>query len=276
LLLQPYKLLGHKSAKLTINTSYAILKSRRVLGRGGFCVVFKAHLILNGEKHFVALKKAIRRESQPTGYCTETLAQLRNEHSVLLAFAKCSCENLPRLFNTEWTWKDDEPYLISLPIGVPLPFYAKSLSPKIRRDTLYTLLKQLNAGLSAALNLGYCHTDLRSDNVLFVDEKFVIIDWGLACKPDGIFHQYRNGINFYHDDIVEAYTNNEPFEKFQAKYDRFSAKCVAYAFVEKNLPWSNILKEDVSDFKTFKDLRKSCLKIYFAKAIIKKKYEEAT
>lgn len=188
------------------------------------------------------------------------ISQLIVENEVLKAFASTTCEFLPRLYNAQWKVSKEFPYIVSQPKGIPLLYFMKSLSSKERKSTMTTLYQNLLNGLEAALEVGFCHTDLRPDNVVVVREIFVIIDWGLATRQHTRFHKYRAGIDFYHDEIV---CNSVDALLFKTEFDKFSAKCIAYYFAERRTPWTKI-REAQGDADTgFIVERHRCLSRYF-------------
>ena len=121
------------------------------------------------------------------------------------------------------------------------------------------LYRNLIEALGAALKVGFCHTDLRPDNVVVVGETFVVIDWGLATPPDTQFHEHRAGIDFYHDEIVITEVEDAPL--FKPEFDKFSAKCIAYFFAKISIPWTKFWDEDDGG-TSFIDERSKCLSMY--------------
>lgn len=236
------------------------LKLKKVLGKGGFCVAFTATVKeTQKEKVGVVVKKPIIPLSKSLEEIQISLSQLVLENEALRAFASTSCEFLPRLYNAQWEVSNDFSYIVSQPEGLSLPYYAAMLRKKERKKQMVILYQNMIQGLDAAYNAGYCHTDLRPDNVIVVGKTFVIIDWGLATKPNSRFHEHRAGIDYYHDEIVCKEVENAPL--FKTEFDKFSAKCVTYFFAEKRTPWSKFLEQD-DDTSNFLAERIKCLGTY--------------
>lgn len=117
-------------------------------------------------------------------------------------------------------------------------------SKPIRRATAKTLQRELRAGLEAALRVGYCHADLRPDNVLFVQEtgKFQIIDWGLCITPNNLTHSHKGGKAFFADKLVLAADSDDWPIIFKPQYDLDAVFFIAYAVViggrNLSVPWA--------------------------------------
>ena len=113
-----------------------------------------------------------------------------------------------------------------------------------RKELVKKLQRQLRESLEFAHSKGYCHRDLRPDNVIYdVDKKvFVIIDWGLGAKVNSSMHKYDGGIDFFHDTIVQ-YFHDEKIEPlpYTTEFDHASASYVVYAFKRGSsnlsVPW---------------------------------------
>jgi serine/threonine protein kinase len=71
-------------------------------------------------------------------------------------------------------------------LGTPLEEYwsqvTKGLFPAELYNRAYTLICGLAGGLTAVHNLGLVHRDLKPDNVVIIDDKPVIIDFGLVTN----------------------------------------------------------------------------------------------
>ena len=58
-------------------------------------------------------------------------------------------------------------------------------NPNIPAEVLLGQLRALCAGLEAGHGAGYLHRDLKPDNLLQLDGRLVVADWGLARNPPG-------------------------------------------------------------------------------------------
>ena len=76
----------------------------------------------------------------------------------------------------------------------------------MRTDCASTFFKAILSGLNHACDkFGYCHSDLRADNVIVVNDTYIIIDWALARKENELIHNYSGGLVYFHDALVNAY-----------------------------------------------------------------------
>jgi len=263
LLMQSPKKLGHNIKCLSLRRPDSTkVKPLKVLGVGGFCVAFTATVKeIQGGKVKSVVKKPIRSFKNILEEWEISLSQLVLENKVLRAFATTSCAFLPRLYNAQWEVSNEFPYIVSQPEGISLRYYTAMCDITERRNQMVILYQNMLAGLEAALSVGFCHTDLRPDNVVAVGETFVIIDWGLATPPGTPFHEHRAGNDFYHDDVVFDEQGNGPL-LFKAKFDKFSAKCVAYFFAEARTPWSKTDCMHENDLYHYVQVRKKYLSSY--------------
>ena len=236
------------------------------LGRGSFATVFSASLL--GSRSQVAIKMAIRTEHiSRLGYMIHECDILRvlqsspmtpsssssrrsslrhrdsNESS---SSASVSNNNIhfPSLYDREWKCTEAQPFLPLTPIGIPLVVFASQHDEASRKKLAEKLQEQLTKSLAFAHSKGYCHRDLRPDNVIYDDEKkvFVIIDWGLGAKVNSEMHEFKGGIEFFHDKIVRylCYKETESL-LYIPEFDDASASYVVYAFKRGSsnlsVPW---------------------------------------
>ena len=159
--------------------------------------------------------------------------------------------HFPSLYDREWKCTESQPFLPLTPIGVSLAVFASQHDTASRKKLADTLQEQLTQSLAFAHTQGYCHRDLRPDNVIYDDNKkvFVIIDWGLGAKVNSPMHEYNGGIDFFHDIIVRyvysvySGVKTEP-PLYIPDFDYASASYVVYAFKRGlsnlSVPWRSI------------------------------------
>lgn len=137
------------------------------LGRGGFCDVFRA--THKPTKKTVAFKKL----RYPTS--EDDLARMRREIEVCRALA--DNENVIDILDHDpgGTW-----YVMPLADGD-----LWNLRETLTDDDVPRLFEQVATGLAAAHELGYIHRDLKPHNILRVESRWVVSDWGLVRRPRG-------------------------------------------------------------------------------------------
>lgn len=74
------------------------------------------------------------------------------------------------------------------PLGIPLDKYwpdaATKLKPKDRYDRAYRIVRRMAEGLMLLHDRGVLHRDLKPENVVMIDDEPVIIDFGVALRPE--------------------------------------------------------------------------------------------
>lgn len=266
------------SGKNSRNTSLSF-QLKDTLGRGSFATVFSASLI--GGESLVAIKTAIRtkivqgrkhkrqldhmineckilrdlqsssttQSSFLSSYSTSRRSSSRHkdsdESSSSASFHNHNIRfHFPSLYDSEWKCTEAQPFLPFTPIGIPLVVYASQHDKATRVKLAKKLHDQLTKALEFVHSKEYCHRDLRPDNVIYDDTKkvFVIIDWGLGAKVNSPMHEYKGGIDFFHDRIIRYLFNKETEPLlYIPEFDVASATYVAYAFKLGNrhllVPW---------------------------------------
>lgn len=242
-----------------------------IVGRGGFATVFEVSI--SGQ--IIAIKRATRTVADKDRLHIMQIEHMTKELQMLTLLQSCNSLNasvksfpsdsttpddapplttpaghFPRIVFDDWVCNESQPYLPLLPLGVPLAMFASGQSKASRRKIASVLRRHLDESLKAAHHLGYCHCDLRPDNVIYsqASDEFIIIDWGLGREIGAACHSYFGGISFFHDTVVAHYIDSlcqqsgeAPTLAYQAEFDLASAAYVEYAFVSgmKNLsvPW---------------------------------------
>lgn len=112
---------------------------------------------------------------------------------------------LPVPASQGFTLDPKDPYILSLPVGISLAWRARTLRTQLsRRAEARALSDCLKAVLTAAHQMGVCHTDLRPDNVIYDPQRqlYTVIDWGLAREPGQELHHYEGAIPFFSNAVV--------------------------------------------------------------------------
>ena len=256
--------LGHDLPKVEISGAGYTFRLLSVLGRGSFGVAVKA-MVTKSEvgresrsfEGSVVIKKLLSSSTKfySTSSSTSLLEMLERECTVLRQFRTLNNDNLPRLFTNDWVCNKTVPFIPFEPLATPLPIYASCLSQnkELSRKELEKKVKifesDVRTALSAAHGLGYYHCDLRPDNVVVrEDDRFVVIDWGLALnfkdKNHKFMHDYLGGIDFFHDDIVRFSAGKAESFVYQADYDFSAMTCITYWLIYSRglteLPWSGL------------------------------------
>jgi hypothetical protein len=73
------------------------------------------------------------------------------------------------------------------PLGIPLDTYwtdrIASLNPTQRYDLAFDIVRRISEGLGLVHAIGIVHRDLKPENIILIDHKPVIIDFGVALRP---------------------------------------------------------------------------------------------
>lgn len=250
-----------------------------LIGKGGFAAAFEASVQVPGSerKEKVVIKMPFSTVTRQARIRSSPVDQLKRECEILRSLNKkipfsataggippsssysaaqlvhsgSEVGHFPSLLFDNWECATDQMYIPMTPIGISLARYASIIGRHDRIRITATLRAHLTESLTLAHSLGYCHCDLKPDNVVFSPEKneFIIIDWGLGCATGSNFHGFQGGVDYFHDDIVKLLkvTNSDeesiPSIPYEPEYDMASALYVVYAFKlgQKNLsvPWQN-------------------------------------
>ena len=205
------------SGKNSLNTNLTF-QLNDTSGRGSFATVFSASLV--GSSSLVAIKMAIPTKTDQGRVHSTRLGHMVHECDILRVLqstpmipysssrrsslrrrdsnessssASVSNNNIhfPSLYDREWKCTESQPFLPLTPIGISLAVFASQHDTASRKKLAEKLQEQLTKSLAFAHSKGYCHRDLRPDNVIYDDEKkvFVIIDWGLGAKENSPMHE---------------------------------------------------------------------------------------
>lgn len=245
-----------------------------VLGRGGFATAFQAAIVGLPDHSSVVIKAATTTSISLRHNHDDQLHHMSKELNVLRTLNHSATDpnhssssysststahvrnlNLfPKLIFPEWQCTTKQLFLAMSPVGIPLILYASRLNKYDRSIQVIKLRNQLLEALATANTIGYCHCDLRPDNVIFDSrsELFVIIDWGLGCKPEEAFHKYFGRLPFFHDDIVLSAGSSSPIP-YLHKYDVASVHYVAFAFTlgmkQLSVPWIDSMGEKLVNLR---------------------------
>lgn len=256
-----------------------------LLGRGGFATAFEAVVIGQANSPSVVIKTATltsilkdRKHEKQLCHMTNEVNMLRllsqsinvPQHSSSSSSSSSSTRasssamsntsgsahiqsHVSSLLHANWECSEQQLFLPILPVGIPLHLHASDCNKKRRIELAPKLKQNLLDTLQVVHRLGYCHCDLRPDNVIFspVHESYVIIDWGLGCESYASFHGYFGGLPFFHDDIVRSHAsdNEELKPAYKPEYDIASAMYVVYAFALGmkllTVPWAKFKSEEL-------------------------------
>ena len=212
-----------------------------VLGSGAFSSVFDGAVKDCGDR--VVVKAPRMGSSAPISV---QVALLQHEASVIRAFAGRTAA-LPRLYAEDWHCDEEHPYICLRDRGISLSQLADNRTKDNRRAVAAVLREQAHAGLRAALVAGYCHADLRPENVVYIGDypvgNFQIIDWGLSVPPQQLTHKHKGGKAFFANELVCAADTAEYPIIFKPEYDLESIEYICFAVVRgaRNLkvPWAS-------------------------------------
>lgn len=185
--------------------------------------------MVDGSSDELCVKKAIFSMADRV-VRNDQLVQLQREEAVLAAFSS-STVLLPTLFPGSQAVSVSSPFLAMLPVGVDLPAYTASLSKEKRIAQAPVLLHALQVALASAHALGFCHCDLRPENVIRAGSTFTIIDWGLACKEGEPMHHHRGSTLFFAEAILQGMLSSVKGTPYFSCFDLESARYVAYGFL---------------------------------------------
>ena len=149
--------------------------------------------------------------------------------------------------------------LLMLPVGVPLIVHISGKRKPERSELAAKMTLDITTALQTALSKGFCHSDLRPDNIVVKPPHHcVLVDWGLARAPAEPMHDCSGGIPFFHDDIVMYFFDKEdrevgeaapPPPAYIAEYDAASLAFVAHAVVagykKLEVPWAGSIGQNM-------------------------------
>lgn len=221
-----------------------------LLGKGSFCSVIAAYDVTAKQK--CVLKRPVMPSGTRAGSTEpEQLAHMLRECKVLRLFTTNGADTtLPRLYDATHTIKSDMPYLLMLPVGIPLVEAVSGVSKPNRKKMAQVMFDHCSEALAAALSLNVCHSDLGPDNIVVSGEKFIVVDWGLARAPNVAIHEYKGRLPFMSDRLVQYFADLDygridatDVEPFLPQYDVDALTIVQYA-VERGkphlaVPWAN-------------------------------------
>ena len=198
---------------------------RRVLGRGGYGIVFEAHdSLLNRSVAIKVLKRDLAsRATSRRRFIREARAGAAINHP-----------NVVTIYHVEEA--GDIPFLIMELIK------GQSLRERIRREPKLDVLDVLRIaaqtaqGLAAAHAQGIIHRDVKPGNILLVDATRVkITDFGLARVADADVEFTSRGLAVG----TPAYMSPEQVrgEEIDARSDLFALGCVMYAMFTGHSPF---------------------------------------
>ena len=216
---------------LPINGHYELNKNVNiisVLGMGSFCTVFRGKSTNEiGDTSFVAIK----RPKYLTNRNLEPVQEmLLNEYSVLELLNKelnrtsvQSLRNWPTCAYPS-IQNDIVPYIVFNDIGKDVKVLYSRLSSKNKSAFIIKIGKDITKALKHAHGLGWCHCDVRVENILAFEVSkgeyyFQLNDWGLAIKIGNNMHEYTGGQVFFHDEIVNKTVEEQTTVKVQENHD---------------------------------------------------------
>ena len=228
-------LLGHNvHPNPTFTRNSADYELKHVIGRGAFCSAFHTTVTTGGGEQSVVVKKTAL---DSTITHNVPLARLQAECEVLRSFTENltpQCPNLPILYDALWTVTPEFPMIPMSSCGIPLEYRVLVLSKADRDAETIALHLDLVAAMHAAHNLGFCHRDVRPENIVYdsVSNEYIFIDWGLAAAPGALMHEYDGGYLYWHDHLVnsELADTDMTTVPYQVEHDLVSARYVAWAF----------------------------------------------
>ena len=169
--------LGGAPAVLPSGTALGHYALQEVLGRGGMGVVYGAFdRRLNRS---VALK-VLRSH-------TDAFARLRREASVM---ARLSHPNVAEVYDVGED--DGRPYVVLERVEGPT-LLAWWMSASRSMEDVLGVYAQAGRGLAAAHRAGLVHRDLKPGNVILVDGRVKVLDFGIARARDDSTHLTRTG-----------------------------------------------------------------------------------
>jgi serine/threonine protein kinase len=111
--------------------------------------------------------------------------------------------------------------------------YLSTFANKAQREGYArgSFLQQTTSGIAAAHAAGYCHCDLRPENIVVVDHNVVIIDWGLSGKVGEKRHKHNGGLLFFHDEILMRSPEDNTDLLITKEQDTVSIEYIAVAIM---------------------------------------------
>lgn len=248
LLAAPLHALGHTHNTHVIDSRYRLVN---VLGMGSFCVAFTVQDTSTATGAEDARSLVLKQPKYSRRLDPRQLQHLQQECQTLRCFTQARLPNLPWLHDVQHEVAAGSLYLVTTPVGAPLPAYAHGVPAAKREAEAAAMYAVCAHALQAAHALGFCHSDIGPDNIIAHKGTFYIIDWGLARAPNADMHRYNGRMDFMHDDLLKyfdlksEYSDSDegavPPVPFKPAYDLQALKYVQYAYCrgKRNLevPW---------------------------------------
>jgi len=209
----------------TIPKSIGSYKVLEFIGEGAYGDVFKAESI------FLSYPVSIKRILKSKIPDERSLKRLNREARVI---SEISHPNIIRF--VEYLCDDHFYYIVTeyFP-GSNLLTYAKSQN-EADYSTIRYILKQILLALSYLHSNGVCHRDLKLENIIIDEKKFIkLIDFGL-CGFDTPFNPQDTfcGSHMYASPEI---LSSKPYNG--AKSDMWSLGVVLFALIVRKLPWGD-------------------------------------
>ncbi|TBU08040.1 protein kinase [Hamiltosporidium magnivora] len=211
-------------------------KNIEYLASGGYSYIFKATDVFNGETVVIKIPKS---EKDQISLPTEKEFLDNCDHPNII---KCNRE-----------------IEINNKSCLVLPFYEDTLESVFLNDSLDDndirfILKQILDALKHLHSKGKIHNDIKRNNILLKDKKFVkIIDFGLSCRTNeliNIFEGYdSNEIEKIPDFYSPEMKRNEPLNE---KSDMWSLGYIV-KYLKQKIRWISLYEEmfKSSDYSNF-------------------------
>ena len=149
------------------------------------------------------------------------------------------CENLPKLlsaetdFAVELGWKKYKLQCLKLtPRGVPLFMNTTG------REEVIRVYNQVSQGMKFLHSLHFIHGDITPKNIVKAEDKYVLVDLGLATKTTDKLKGFQGTIPYAHQDVFEQYPNKEWEPK--EEHDIISLKYTLAALLNNGKPTWNM------------------------------------
>jgi len=172
-------------------SEYMLKDEKRLLGYGAYSRVYRS--AFNGEDVAVKFINKHKHKKFVENYLQDELAAMMTlSHPHVLSALK--------VFET------------AADVGIVMPYCKNNLLYMLSDRKIFDeyevkeVLQQLISGISYIHEMGWVHRDLKLDNILFHDGKYIIADWGFACpyKPSQKLHQSVGSLWYASPEIIEG------------------------------------------------------------------------
>lgn len=214
----------------------------KLLGEGGFCIVFKALKKENGER--VAIKrmdksKPLYRKFNNPKAMERLNALMYREADVMRSLDHA---NIMKLLD----FIDDGVHIyLVMEFAEGGELWGRLLkSKRFTEATTVTIIKQVVDGVKFMHDSGYIHRDIKAENILFRDRKslsIILTDFGLSKEADGLIFTNCGTLVY---SAPELLLNRDSKKGYDKMVDNWAIGVLTYLLLSGHLPFDDVQQND--------------------------------